>query len=73
MAQSVSHHTSSLKGMATISAAENPVSLATRLASAFNVVASNAVVLDQTKITGLQAHVVDQLERHQVRLRGLGQ
>lgn len=69
----MSHHTSSLKGMSTISAAENPVSLATRLASAFNVLASNAVVLDQTKIARLQTHVVDQLERHQIRLRRLGQ
>ena len=73
MAQSVSHHTSSLNGMAMISAAENPVSLATRLARVFNVVASNAVVLDQTKIAALQTHIVDQFERHQICLWGLGQ
>lgn len=73
MDQSESHHTSSLKGMAVISAAENPVSRAMRLASVFNVVASHLIVRDQAKIAGLQAHVVDQFERHQIRLRGLGQ
>ncbi|EZP31912.1 hypothetical protein BW33_02186 [Pseudomonas sp. RIT288] len=71
MAQSVSHHTMSLKGMAMISAAEKPVSLARRLASPFNVGPSNLVVLDQTKIAFLQAHVVDQLEGHQILFRGL--
>ncbi len=72
MAQSESHHTSSLKGMPVISAAENPVSLAMRLARAFNVVTSHLVVLDQTKVASLQSSVVDHLQRTQLRLGGLG-
>jgi hypothetical protein len=52
-----------LKGIAVISAAENPVSLAMRLAKSFNVEPSHLLVRDQTKIAGLQAHVIDQLER----------
>lgn len=73
MAHSESHHTISLKGMAKISAAENPVSFAKRLASVFNVVPSHLVVRDQAKIASLQAHVIDHLERHQILLGGLGQ
>lgn len=73
MAQSESHHTSSLKGIARISADENPVSLAMRLASIFNVAPSHLVVRDQTKIPGLQTHVIDHLERDQILLGGLGQ
>ncbi len=73
MAQSESHHTSSLKGMAVISAAENPVSLAMRLARSFNVEPSHLLVRDQAKITGLQAQVVDHLQSHQIRFGGLGQ
>lgn len=70
MAQSESHQTISANGMAWISAAENPVSAAKRLAAIFSSAGLNPVVLHQAKITGLQAVVVHQLQALQVLLTG---
>ncbi|MNY09365.1 hypothetical protein D3C86_1422790 [compost metagenome] len=62
-AQSVSHHTIRSKVMASISAAENPVSLAKRLAAILSVVALHVVLFDQAKIAGLNAVVVLEFKR----------
>ncbi|MHC8309958.1 hypothetical protein ACYZUC_10155 [Pseudomonas sp. GT1P32] len=67
-AQSVSHHTISENDMALISAAEKPVSLAKRRASVFNVASLQVVFFNQTKIAGLQAVVVLDLQAGQIRV-----
>lgn len=49
----MSHHTISEKGMALISAAEKPVSLAKRRANTFKVASLQVVVFNQAKIARL--------------------
>ena len=66
----MSHHTISENGMALISAAEKLVSLAKRRASVFNVASLQVVFFNQTKIAGLQAVVVLDLQAGQIRVGG---
>lgn len=61
-AQSLSHHSIRSKGMASISAAEKPVSLAKALAATRCVSALKFILFDQAKIAGLQAVVVTQAQ-----------
>ena len=62
----MSHHTIRSKVMDSISAAENPVSLAKSIAAILSVVALHVVFFDQAKIAGLQAVVVLEFQGQQV-------